>query len=128
MFENRLWLFNRGNKDDAPNAVAQIPLSDLFESLMGDLEIDTDELAAVRAYELGELNRTDLCFSDATPLFDRLVVFTASAEAEDDDPGPDGEIRGSVVGTIDQGAGSAACARSTVAGRSRGYTRQWTPG
>jgi hypothetical protein len=38
-----------------------------------------------------------LTFSDATPLADELLVFTASAEGED------GGIRGSVVGTLDRG-------------------------
>jgi hypothetical protein len=101
VFEDRLWLFHRGNKGDAPNTVAELGLSDLSESLHGDLELDADELRAVRAYELGELERIELCFSDATALFDELVVFTASAEADEDDAAPDGEIRGSVVGTID---------------------------
>ena len=35
-----------------------------------------------------------LTFSDATPIADQLLVFTASAEGED------GHIRGSVVGTL----------------------------
>ena len=34
----------------------------------------------MRAYDLGELDGMPLCFSDATPLSDDLVVFTASAE------------------------------------------------
>jgi hypothetical protein len=42
----------------------------------------------------------DLAFSDATTVTSDLLVFTASAEAQGHD-GPDGEIRGSVVGTID---------------------------
>ena len=37
-----------------------------------------------------------LTFSDATPLADELLVFTASAEGDDG-------IRGSVVGTLDPG-------------------------
>lgn len=101
VLEERLWIFNRGNSDDSPNAIAEIALADLFESLTGDREIDCDELATLRTYELGEVGGTPLCFSDATPLFDRVVVFTASAEADLGDAGPDGEIRGSVVGTID---------------------------
>ena len=36
----------------------------------------------------------ELTFSDATPIADQLLVFTASAEADD------GGIRGSVVGTL----------------------------
>jgi hypothetical protein len=91
-----LWLFNRGNEGDGPNAVAEFALTDLSASLSGDLVVDPEELARVRAYDLGELDGVPLCFSDATALFDGLVVFTASAEGEGD-----GAIRGSVVGTID---------------------------
>ena len=100
VFGDRLWLFHRGNKGDAPNSVIELALDPLFESLTGDLVVDTEELLELRGYELGELQDTPLCFSDATPLFDRLVVFTASAEV-DSDGDDDGEIRGSVVGTID---------------------------
>jgi hypothetical protein len=96
VFGERLWLFHRGNQGDAPNSVAEFALADLSASLAGDLAIDPEELADVRAYDLGELDGVPLCFSDATPLFDRLVVFTASAEGEDD-----GDVHGSVVGTID---------------------------
>ncbi|MGI8461032.1 MAG: DUF6929 family protein [Solirubrobacterales bacterium] len=100
VFGERLWLFHRGNKGDAPNTVAELDLDDVYESLEGDRTIDTAEIAALRSYELGEIDGTPLCFSDASPLFDRLVVFTASAEV-DSDGDDDGEIRGSVVGTID---------------------------
>ena len=96
VFGERLWLFNRGNKS-SPNAVAEVALPDLSASLRGDLEIDPEEMAGLNAYELGDLDGVDLCFSDATPLSDELVVFTASAEED----GADGGIRGSVVGTID---------------------------
>jgi hypothetical protein len=96
VFGECLWLFHRGNEGDAPNAVAEFGLTDLSASLAGDLVVDPEELAGVRGYDLGRLDGVPLCFSDATPLFDRLVVFTASAEAQDD-----GAIRGSVVGTID---------------------------
>ena len=100
VFGERLWLFHRGNKGDAPNTVVELALEPLFESLAGDLVVDTEELLEIRAYDLGELADTPLCFSDASPLFDRLVVFTASAEV-DSEGAEDGEVRGSVVGTID---------------------------
>jgi hypothetical protein len=100
VFDDRLWLFHRGNKGDAPNTVVELALEPLFESLAGDLVVDSEELLAVRAYDLGDLEGTELCFSDAAPLFDRLVVFTASAEVDSEDA-EDGQIRGSVVGTID---------------------------
>ncbi len=94
IFGDRLWLFNRGNVGETTNAIAELSMEDLAHSLRGDAEIDADELAALRTYELGDIDGVELCFSDATPLFDQLVVFTASAEGED-------EILGSVVGTID---------------------------
>ena len=100
VFDDRLWLFHRANKGDAPNTVVELALEPLFASLGGDLVVDAEELLSVRAYDFGELDGTKLGFSDAAPLFDRLVVFTASAEV-DSEGSDDGEIRGSVVGTID---------------------------
>jgi hypothetical protein len=93
---DRLWLFQRGNTDQGLNIVAELELSAVMRSLRGDRRIDCEELAQVSAYDLGELEGVPLTFSDATPLADELVVFTASAEDPDD-----GTIRGSVVGTID---------------------------
>jgi hypothetical protein len=92
---DRFWLFCRGDGDRSPNAVAELALTDLIDSVTGDLALDPEELTEVRTYELGELGGTALSFSDATALGDDLIVFTASAEAED------GTIEGSVVGTID---------------------------
>lgn len=94
---NRLWLLHRGNTERGVNLVAELELGDVLASLGGDHEIDCEELSAVRGYDLGELDGVPLSFSDATPIADQLLVFTASAEAED------GAIRGSVVGTIDGG-------------------------
>lgn len=97
----RLWLLHRGNHAQTTNVVAELSLAHVMDSLQGDLTIDVHELAAVRSYELGELDGVKLTFSDATPLGGDVLVFTASAEAQDDDNTKDGEIRGSVVGTID---------------------------
>jgi hypothetical protein len=93
--EQRLWLFHRANEGQAPNTVAEFELGDLSRTLREDLIIDPDELAALRGYELGELDGVALCFSDATTLTENLICFCASAEGEDD-----GDIHGSVVGTI----------------------------
>jgi hypothetical protein len=75
-----------------------------MKSLGSDWRIDVEEMRDIREYELGELGGTRLCFSDATPLADQLVVFTAAAEV-DSGGDDDGEIRGSVVGTVDAGGG-----------------------
>ena len=91
----RLWLLQRGGGDEA-GIVAELSLDDVMTSLRRDLRIDPHELAAVRAYDLGRLDGVPLTFSDATPLADELLVFTASAEGDDG-------IRGSVVGTLDPG-------------------------
>jgi hypothetical protein len=92
---DRLWLFHRANRGQAPNTVAEFELGDLSRTLREDLILDPDELAAIRSYELGELEGVALCFSDATALTNELVCFSASAEGEED-----GDIHGSVVGTI----------------------------
>jgi len=93
---DRLWLFHRANEREAPNAVAEVELTDLSRTLAEDLVLDAGELHSLRSYELGELDGVPACFSDATTLLDDLICFTASAEGEED-----GDIRGSVVGTID---------------------------
>jgi hypothetical protein len=94
---DRLWLLQRGGADRAAGIVAELSLAHVMDSLQRDLRIDAHELAGLRAYDLGTLQGVPLTFSDATPVADELLVFTASAEAED------GGIRGSVVGTLDRG-------------------------
>jgi hypothetical protein len=90
----RLWLLNRGATGEAPNLVAELSLERLMRSLREDRCLDAEELETVRVYELGDIDGVQLSFSDATPIADQLLVFTASAEADD------GQIRGSVVGTL----------------------------
>jgi hypothetical protein len=92
---DRLWLLQRGNSDFGSNLVAELSLEQVMRSLREDLTIDAHELENVRAYNLGDIDGVELTFSDATPIAEQLLVFTASAEADD------GAIRGSVVGTLD---------------------------
>ena len=98
---DRLWLFHRGNTEQGLNIVAEVPLADFIEGVRGGGRIACGDGARTRGYELGDLDGVPLTFSDATPLADELVVFTASAEPGSDPHGTDGRIRGSVVGTID---------------------------
>jgi hypothetical protein len=90
----RLWLLHRSASDEGSNLVAELSLEQLMHSLRDDLCLDAEELENVRRYDLGDIDGVDLAFSDATPIADQLLVFTASAEAHD------GGIRGSVVGTL----------------------------
>jgi hypothetical protein len=102
---NRLRLFHRGNTEQELNIVAEVPLSDFIGGVQEDGRIDCGDEVRTRAYDLGELDGVPLTFSDATPLADELIVFTASAEPASDPHGTDGEIRGSVVGMIDDDGG-----------------------
>ena len=92
---DKLWLLQRGNSELGSNVVAELSLEHVMSSLRNDLTIDAHELANVRSYELGEIDGVRLTFSDATPIAEQLIVFTASAEADD------GRICGSVVGTLE---------------------------
>ncbi len=98
---DQLWLFHRGNTEQGLNIVAEVPLAGFIDDVCGSGRITCDDAVRTRGYELGDLDGVPLTFSDATPLADELVVFTASAEPGSDPHGTDGEIRGSVVGTID---------------------------
>jgi hypothetical protein len=90
----RLWLLHRGTSREGSNLVAELSLEQLMRSLRDDLCLDAEELENVRGYDLGDIDGVQLTFSDATPIANELVVFTASAEADD------GRICGSVVGTL----------------------------
>lgn len=90
---DRLWLLQRGNTQDGRNIVAELSLEQVMGSLRRDLTIDADELLSMSSYDLGELDGVPLTFSDGTPVGRDLLLFTASAEADDG-------IRGSVVGSI----------------------------
>jgi len=98
---DRLLLFHRGNTEQGLNIVAEVPLDEFVDGLQEDGRVECEDVST-RAYELGDLDGVPLTFSDATPLGDELVVFTASAEPGSDPHGTDGEIRGSVVGMIDR--------------------------
>jgi hypothetical protein len=91
---DHLWLLHRPTTQEDSNLVAELSLEQLMRSLTDDRRLDAEELESVRHYDLGELEGVQLTFSDAAPIADQLLVFTASAE------GDDGRIRGSVVGTL----------------------------
>jgi hypothetical protein len=99
---DELWLLQRGNSEEGANLVVSLELSEVLDSLLRDRTLAAPELRGMLAFDLGELEGSELTFSDASPLGGELLVFTASAE---DSPGTyeDGAILGSVLGTIDRG-------------------------
>jgi hypothetical protein len=97
---DQLWLLQRGNGPRGENVIAELALPEVMSSLVHDRAVVAAELQGLRYYDLGELAGGKLTFSDASPLEGELLVFTASAESSPNTY-EDGEILGSVVGTID---------------------------
>jgi len=96
---DQFWLLQRGNGANGANVVVELELDEVMRSLVQDRTFAARELHGVHEYELGDLGGAKLTFSDASPLGGELLVFTASAEGAPDTY-QDGEILGSVVGTI----------------------------
>jgi uncharacterized protein DUF6929 len=97
---DQLWLLQRGNGPRGKNVVAELALGEVVDSLLRHRAVVATELQALRSYDLGELDGAKLTFSDASALGAELLVFTASAESSPNTY-EDGQILGSVVGTID---------------------------
>jgi hypothetical protein len=96
---DQFWLLQRGNGEQGKNLVAALATADVMGSLVRERVFEAAELRELHVYELGELGGAKLTFSDASPLGGELLVFTASAESSPNTY-DDGEILGSVVGTI----------------------------
>jgi hypothetical protein len=101
---DRFWLLQRGNSELGLNVVAELALDEVMDSLVRDRTFAAAELQDIHAYDLGALDGEKLTFSDASSLGHDLLVFTASAEGSGSTY-EDGEILGSVVGTIDGARG-----------------------
>ena len=97
----QFWLLQRGNGAQGANVVVELGLEDVMSSLVRERTLAARELQGLHEYALGDLGGAKLTFSDASPLGGELLVFTASAEGSADTY-EDGEILGSVVGTIDR--------------------------
>lgn len=96
-----LWLLQRGNGERGVNVISEVALDHVIEALRRERALAASELRSIRSYDLGRIGDAKLTFSDASPLGESRLVFTASAEASPDTYS-DGEIAGSVVGTIDR--------------------------
>jgi hypothetical protein len=93
----RLLLFQRGNSAEGRNAIFGFDLTDALATFESGREpgapITTD-------VALGMVDGVPLCFTDAAPLSDGRIVFTAVAEATDD-PYLDGACVGAAIGILD---------------------------
>jgi len=100
IIDNDIILFQRGNKKNKLNASIRISLKQFFQYAFADDKKTKHKLdATITAYELGEIDGVPLCFTDATPLPDGSIIFTAAAENTSDSY-LDGLCMGSIVGII----------------------------
>jgi len=95
---DRLRLFQRGNEDGSVNAHIDLDLDALCAAVAGDRILTPAIVRDVSEHDLGHIRGVRLCFSDADTLPDGRIVFSASAEV--DEEGPDGASVGSAVGTM----------------------------
>ncbi|NOK10184.1 DUF6929 family protein [Corallococcus exercitus] len=94
----RLRLLNRGNGEGGVDALVDLDLDRVLASLDAGV-MGPEAVRTVRRWELGEANGVRLSFTDASPLPDGRVVFTATAEASRDRVA-DGPVAGSAVGVL----------------------------
>jgi hypothetical protein len=97
---DEILLFQRGNKRHPENAVIGFQLSGFLDALLSGptRKITPSRIAK---FHLGEIDGIPLCFTDATPLPDGSIVFTAVAE-DTEDSYYDGPCAGAAVGILDK--------------------------
>lgn len=94
---DRLVLLQRGNGKRRFNALIVLDLAAMVAGLTGPGALAAGMPRTIVPVALGALAGTPLSFTDATPLGENRILFTAAAEATDD-PYLDGACAGSVVG------------------------------
>jgi uncharacterized protein DUF6929 len=95
----RLRLLNRGNGDAGTDAVVDLDLDRVLRALEAGRPALPDVVRTVRRWELGRAGPVRLSFTDASPLPDGRIVFTAAAE-DTRDAYADGAVTGSAVGVL----------------------------
>jgi hypothetical protein len=95
----RLWLLNRGNGAQGQDAVVTLEAGAVLRALGAGQPLPAESVLTVRRWTLGQVGAVRLSFSDAAPLPDGRLVFTAAAEATQS-TSADGEVAGSAVGIL----------------------------
>ena len=102
----RMLLMQRGNGPAGENCVIELSLERVLAAIATGAALDGSALLRIRRHDLGEVDGVRLCFSDAAPLPDGRLVYSAVAEGEG--KGGGGGFGAAVVGVIEaDGAVSA---------------------
>jgi hypothetical protein len=113
-----LRLLQRGNGALGTNAVIDLDLARVQAALADGATWDASFVRAIHHVDLPTLGGVTLGFTDASPLPDGRLVFTAAAEAGKDTYA-DGLCAGSVVGLLTAGATPALAGLHAVQGRAK---------
>jgi hypothetical protein len=98
--EDKLILFQRGNKKNKLNASISFGLNDFYR-LLSEPQKFYEPRIQITPYDLGAVDEIPFCFTDATALPTGDIIFTASAENTSDSY-LDGACMGSVIGRINK--------------------------
>jgi hypothetical protein len=96
---SRLRLLQRGNGEHGVDALVDLDHERLLRGLEAGGELGPELVRTVRRWELGHAGGVRLSFTDASPLPDGRIIFTAAAEASQD-AYSDGPVAGSAVGVL----------------------------
>lgn len=92
----RMLLMQRGNGPSGQGGIIELSLERVLAAIAAGHPLDASVLVEVRSLDLGYVDGVRLCFSDAAPLPDGRLVYTAVGE------GDDGRLAGAVVGVIER--------------------------
>ncbi len=104
---DRLCLLQRGNGRAGVNAVVELDLRAACKSAARSQPLPADLLRGIRRYDLGVHNGVRYTFTDASPLPDGRLVFSAVAE-DCPDTYQDGPVVAAALGILDA-AGEVEC-------------------
>ncbi|MBA2579744.1 MAG: hypothetical protein H0V03_02670 [Thermoleophilaceae bacterium] len=95
----RILLMQRGNGPARESGVIELSLELVLAAITRGGPLDGSALVRIRRHDLGAVDGVPLCFSDAAPLPDGRLVYSAVAEGEG--KGHDGAFGAAVVGMIE---------------------------
>ncbi|MEW6776103.1 MAG: hypothetical protein AB1405_07410 [Bdellovibrionota bacterium] len=96
----KLILLQRGNSASGENLLIELDLEKILKAI-GSKQPLPDAIRSITSCDLGKLRNVPLSFTDACPLPNGRLLFTAAAE-QTDDPYLDGPCEGSALGIIEK--------------------------